>query len=313
METCKERSVVWAVFSDKYGVWFCDVEHEWYEKDPDSVSEEEFIRLLHDFDTKLEGFAEIWFYYNPGRFHPLYARLLEETKLRDKIRKFSHLMQIGKERPEMNGEPVKGMKHSDSQTGYRRAKIGRAEAARTLNRLQICKAYGPTGKINGPNCERFGHRDVQSGKWYWDVDELIQEARRRSSASPEVIRQVEELYSLSGDSPIQEPGSDRPAKQSTRSRADLEKWFRDTIVGLERAMRERMPWSQAGRDLRTLGSLIHEAEEKQVLGRIRLKEARLVNEVRNAQNHPTTEQISDEDLTRAIQSARAIIAAIEKH
>jgi Cu2+-containing amine oxidase len=102
------------------------------------------------------------------------------------------------------------------------------------------------------------------------------------------------------------------AEPVPKTRADLEKRFRETVVQLESAMRERLAWTQAGRDRRTLGNLVHEAEEKQLLGIVRLQEARLVNEVRNAQNHPTTEQISDEDLTRAIQSARAVIAAIEK-
>jgi hypothetical protein len=74
-------------------------------------------------------------------------------------------------------------------------------------------------------------------------------------------------------------------------------------------MRKRLPLSQGRGDRRTLGNLIHE-EEKQLLGKAKLEETRFVNAVRNALNH-TAERLSDEDLARAVQSARAIIAALE--
>lgn len=266
---------------------------------------------MNDFDTKLESFDEIWFYYNPGRFHSLYARLLERTRLGDRIRRFNHVGEIGQRGPQMNERAAKGMKQRDSRTGHRGTKIGFLDAAQVLDRLQICKAYGPTGKINGPNCQRFRHRDAQSGHWYWEVVELIREARKRNSCSPEVIRQVEEQYSLFDDSPMQEPEADSPPKRVGTSRADLEKRFRDTIVELECAMRERIPSSQVGRDRRTLGNLIHEGEERQLLGRIRLQEARLANEVRNALNHPTTEEVTDGDVALANEVARVIIAELE--
>src|SRR5215469_18271872 len=38
MRRCKDKRVAWAIFSDKYGVWFPEVRHEWYEKDPDTVT-----------------------------------------------------------------------------------------------------------------------------------------------------------------------------------------------------------------------------------------------------------------------------------
>lgn len=50
MSKCKEKKVNWAIFSDLYGVWFPDIEHEWYEKDPDTVTEQEFRNLVKDFD-----------------------------------------------------------------------------------------------------------------------------------------------------------------------------------------------------------------------------------------------------------------------
>jgi hypothetical protein len=312
MEVCKNRSVIWAILSDEFGVWFSDVEHEWYEKDPNSIKEEEFIRLLHDFDAKLERFDEIWFYYNPGRFHSIYARLLEKTKLWDRIRRFTHVTQIGQRGPEMNKRSVKGMKQEDSPVDCGGAKVGLTGAARILNELQTCKAYGPRGKINGPNCQRFGHRDDRTGHWYWDVRQLISEAQRRNSAPPEVIQCVRQRYSAHDPGGVALEPKPRSLKRPVAaSRADVEKDFRDTLVYVERALRERMPWTQAGRDRRTLGNLVHEAEEKRLLAGVKLQEAWLVNTVRNTLNHPTTEEITDEDVTRASESARAIIDALE--
>jgi len=91
---CKEKKVNWAIFSDQYGVWFPDEVREWYEKDPDTVTEDEFKNLLNDFDQKLQGYDEIWFYYNPGRFHRLYDKLLKQAKLRNRVRQFTHIAQI---------------------------------------------------------------------------------------------------------------------------------------------------------------------------------------------------------------------------
>ena len=87
METCKRRGVNWAIFSDLYGIWFSDEKHPWYEKPPGDVTECEFKELLENFDTRLEPFEEIVFYRpNPFRFHSLYKRLLDETKLKERIR-----------------------------------------------------------------------------------------------------------------------------------------------------------------------------------------------------------------------------------
>ena len=94
MNKCKAKNVNWAIFSDLYGVWFPDIEHEWYEKDPDTVTDQEFRNLVNDFDQKLQSYGEIWFYYNPGRFHPLYEKLLQETKLKDKVKRFTHIREI---------------------------------------------------------------------------------------------------------------------------------------------------------------------------------------------------------------------------
>jgi len=94
MRTCTQRGVEWAIVSDLYGVWFPDVSHEWYEKDPNAVTDSEFWGLVRDFDEKLQVYDTIWFYHNPGRFHPLYKRLLTTTRLRDRILLFSHSAEI---------------------------------------------------------------------------------------------------------------------------------------------------------------------------------------------------------------------------
>jgi len=94
MEKCKEQEVDWAIFSDEYGVWFPNITHKWYEKDPNIVSEKEFNNLINNFEQSLSDYDEVWFYYNPGRFHPLYDRLLRETKLNNKITRFTHISDI---------------------------------------------------------------------------------------------------------------------------------------------------------------------------------------------------------------------------
>jgi len=94
MNVCKERCVHWAILSDLYGVWFPTREHEWYDKPPNSVTEQEFRMLLSDFDNQLRNYAEIWFYYNPSRFHPIYRKLLDQSRLKQKVKRFTHITDI---------------------------------------------------------------------------------------------------------------------------------------------------------------------------------------------------------------------------
>lgn len=94
MSKCKEKNVNWAIFSDLYGVWFPNIKHEWYEKDPEAVIEQEFWNLVNDFDENLLAYDEVWFYHNPGRFHSLYKSLLQKTKLNKRIKLFTHIREI---------------------------------------------------------------------------------------------------------------------------------------------------------------------------------------------------------------------------
>jgi len=96
MRECKEKQVNWAIFSDRYGVWFPNVKHKWYDKSPDDVTIKEFKCLLRDFDSKLEAYDEIWFYHKCTEpLHPLYECLLRESKLSSKIKKFTDFKKIG--------------------------------------------------------------------------------------------------------------------------------------------------------------------------------------------------------------------------
>ena len=97
MRRCMEKGVCWAIFSDHYGVWYSDVEKDWYGDDvgdPNLVTESRFLALLSDFDKSLRNYDEIVFYYNPGRFHPIYRRLLNRTALKGRIRMITHYWEI---------------------------------------------------------------------------------------------------------------------------------------------------------------------------------------------------------------------------
>jgi hypothetical protein len=95
METCKRKGVRWAIFSDLDGIWFSEEKHAWYEKSPDDVTESEFKALLANFDNRLQEYDEIYFYRpNERRFHSLYKRLLQETKLHDRVKLISSIIKI---------------------------------------------------------------------------------------------------------------------------------------------------------------------------------------------------------------------------
>ena len=94
MRQCKVRQVAWAIFSDLYGVWFPEIPHAWYEKDPNSVTDEEFCQLLRTFDESLAPYSQICFYHNPGSLNRLHKRLLKETALADRVKIITKLRDI---------------------------------------------------------------------------------------------------------------------------------------------------------------------------------------------------------------------------
>lgn len=95
IKRCKREEVRWAIFSDLYGVWFPDKKRPWYEKSPDSVTQEELEHLVSDFDKKLFKYKNIFFYHNPGRFHPLYKKVIRKSHLKARIQMFTHIDEIG--------------------------------------------------------------------------------------------------------------------------------------------------------------------------------------------------------------------------
>jgi len=94
MRQCKVRQVAWVIFSDLYGVWFPEIRHEWYEKDPNSVTDEEFWQLLRNFDESLAPYSQICFYHNRGSLNRLHKRLLKETALGDRVKMITRLRDI---------------------------------------------------------------------------------------------------------------------------------------------------------------------------------------------------------------------------
>jgi hypothetical protein len=98
MKSCMKNNVEWAIFSDYYGIWFSKEKNRWYEKSPDSVTDKEFDKLVANLNSTLRDFDEIWFYYNPGRFHKLYRKLLHRPEIRNKIKYFTHLSDIKKDK-----------------------------------------------------------------------------------------------------------------------------------------------------------------------------------------------------------------------
>ena len=96
MKKCKDSNVNWAIFSDKYGIWFSHEKRGWYNKPPNTVTEEEFEILVKNFEEKLADFKKIYFYYNPARFHRLYKKLLTTVNLKERIVLITHLHEIKK-------------------------------------------------------------------------------------------------------------------------------------------------------------------------------------------------------------------------
>jgi len=82
IKRCEEEVVKWAIFSDKYAFVFPSDRIGWYEKHPDDVTEEEKGQLFDKAFNTLRNYDCAYFYYNPGRVHPLYLELVNEMKMR---------------------------------------------------------------------------------------------------------------------------------------------------------------------------------------------------------------------------------------
>ncbi len=95
MKRCAEKGVEWAIFSDKYGLVFPQDRVQWYEKHPKTVSELEKKRLFNQTYFQLKEYDRVFFYFNPGRIHPLYKELVEEMRKKGvNIFEITHLREI---------------------------------------------------------------------------------------------------------------------------------------------------------------------------------------------------------------------------
>jgi len=95
---CKQLGVNWAIFSDKYGLVFPDQVIENYEKHPSKVTDDEFEKLVEDAFNKLKKYDVVYFYFNPGRFHKLYRKLINELISKGiNVKEITHLKQINNE------------------------------------------------------------------------------------------------------------------------------------------------------------------------------------------------------------------------
>jgi hypothetical protein len=91
---CKSTGASWAILSDKYGVFFPDETHEYYEKPPASVTPEEENTLRNQLNQRLEQYTEIWFYVRPAAIHPVYERILMHSALSAHVHLFSDLGEV---------------------------------------------------------------------------------------------------------------------------------------------------------------------------------------------------------------------------
>jgi len=95
MNACMSSMVNWAILSDKYGIWFPNEKHKWYDKSPNQVTQDELNELMEEFDTKLCMFDEIRFYHKGGRpLHKLYRGILENSRLNDRIKIVNSIKKI---------------------------------------------------------------------------------------------------------------------------------------------------------------------------------------------------------------------------
>jgi len=94
MNACKSRGADWAILSDNYGVFFPNEKHAYYEKPPASITPEEEAVIIAQFNERLAGYDEIWFYVRPATFHPFYERVLKASALADRVRLFEKIGEI---------------------------------------------------------------------------------------------------------------------------------------------------------------------------------------------------------------------------
>jgi len=95
MKRCIEVGVEWAIFSDKYGFVFPHDRIQWYEKHPKTVTQSEKKKMLDDALIALREYDLVYFYYNPGRIHPLYRSFVNKIQSKGRrVQQITHLDEI---------------------------------------------------------------------------------------------------------------------------------------------------------------------------------------------------------------------------
>ncbi len=94
MTACKSKGVNWAILSDNYGVFLPTEKHEYYEKPPATVTPEEEAVIAAQFNQRLSGYDEIWFFVRPETFHPFYDRVLKSISNHKTVTVFTELEEI---------------------------------------------------------------------------------------------------------------------------------------------------------------------------------------------------------------------------
>ena len=95
IEKCKDEDVNWAIFSDNYGVYFPFDRHEWYDKPPSSVSDEEFDELVNSFENRLADFDRVIFYREKDSFPDLFRDLVDSVDFDGEIILVDDLGSVG--------------------------------------------------------------------------------------------------------------------------------------------------------------------------------------------------------------------------
>jgi len=95
IKRCAETGVEWAIFSDKYGFVFPNDRVQWYEKHPNTLTQSDKRKLFEDALLVLRQYDLVYFYYNPGRIHPIYQELVNDIRSKGKnVREITHLDDI---------------------------------------------------------------------------------------------------------------------------------------------------------------------------------------------------------------------------
>ena len=94
MTICKQKGVHWAILSDNYGIFFPSDRRAYYEKPPASVTPEEELAIISQFEQTLSPYDEIWFYVRTETFHTFYERVLKMSAIASRVHLFEALQEI---------------------------------------------------------------------------------------------------------------------------------------------------------------------------------------------------------------------------